>query len=208
VKRNRVTPAELPIAASVVVRYSRFHPLYDSALHLGREARKRAIRVQFVRKMAQKVLKDSKIAEPPVDLLAILRVHGIQYEEVDDFPDTVDALIIERGNKIYAAVNALQHPHRRRFSLAHELGHYFLHRGDYGSSPTVSIDEPPSDEDLIPTKDPVESEADMFAGELLVPLGMLKPHARKGIAELSRLFLVSEHVIGIAISKNFKVLFK
>jgi len=48
----------------------------------------------------------------------------------------------------------------------------------------------------------------MFAGELLVPLGMLKPHAHKEVPELSRIFLVSEQVIGIAISKNFKVLFK
>jgi Zn-dependent peptidase ImmA (M78 family) len=166
------------------------------------------IRSYFVRQMAQKVLKESKITVPPVDLLTILRVHGIQYEEMDDFPDSVDALIIERGHQTYAAVNARQHLHRRRFSLAHELGHFFLHRGDYGSEPAVTIDDPPSEEEVIATKDPAESEADMFAGELLVPLAMLKPHARKGVPELSRIFLVSEHVIGVAISKHYNVLFK
>jgi len=72
----------------------------------------------------------------------------------------------------------------------------------------VTIDDPPSEEDLVPTKDPAESEADMFAGELLVPLAMLKPLARKGIAELSRIFLVSEHVISVAISKHYNLLFK
>ena len=140
--------------------------------------------------------------------LTILQAHGIQYEEVDDFPDTVDAMIIERGRETYAAVNGRQHLHRRRFSLAHELGHFFLHRGDYGSEAMVTIDDPPSEEDLVPTKDPAESEADMFAGELLVPLAMLKPLARKGIAELSRIFLVSEHVISVAISKHYNLLFK
>lgn len=167
-----------------------------------------SIRAHFVRKTAQKVLKESKITAPPVDLLTILQAHGIQYEEMDDFPDTVDALIIERGRETYAAVNGRQHLHRRRFSLAHELGHFFLHRGGYGSGPVVTIDDPPSEEDLVPTKDPAESEADMFAGELLVPLVMLKTHARKGVAELSRIFLVSEHVISVAISKHFNVLFK
>jgi Zn-dependent peptidase ImmA (M78 family) len=166
------------------------------------------IRSHFVRQMAQKVLKESRITAPPVDLLTILRVHGIQYEEMDDFPDTVDALIIERGHQVYAAVNARQHFHRRRFSLAHELGHFFLHRGNYGSEPLVTIDDPPSEEEVIATKDPAESEADLFAGELLVPLAMLKPHARKGIAELSQIFLVSEHVISVAISKHYNVLFK
>jgi Zn-dependent peptidase ImmA (M78 family) len=166
------------------------------------------IRAHFVRKMAQKVLKESKITAPPVDLLTILQAHGIQYEEMDDFPDTVDALIIERGRETYAAVNGRQHLHRRRFSLAHELGHFFLHRGGYSSGRVVTIDDPPSEEDLVATKDPAESEADMFAGELLVPLAMLKAHARKGVAELSRIFLVSEHAISIAISKHFNVLFK
>jgi Zn-dependent peptidase ImmA (M78 family) len=164
-------------------------------------------RTQFVRKMAQKVLKDCGIAVPPVDLVVILRAHGIQYEEVDDFPDDVDALIIEDGTKVYAAVNSRQHLHRRRFSLAHELGHYFLHK-DSNFEESITIDSPPSDESEIGTKDPAESEADTFAGELLVPLEMLKAHVQKGIPELSRIFMVSEQVVGIAISKNMKTLFK
>src|SRR6266851_3342093 len=86
------------------------------------------VRNHFVRQMAKKILAESKIKAPPVYLLQILTANGIVYEEVDDFPDTVDALIIEDGAKVYAAVNAKQHLHRQRFSLAHELGHYFLHR--------------------------------------------------------------------------------
>ncbi len=157
--------------------------------------------------MAKKVLADSNVKVPPVDLLQILAAHGIGYEEVDDFPGTVDALIIEDGAKVYAAVNAKQHLHRRRFSLAHELGHYFLHR-DGTPDETVTIDNPPSDEIDTATKGPAEIEADLFAGELLVPLEMLKPHVRKGIPELSRLFLVSEQVISVAISRHMQALFK
>jgi Zn-dependent peptidase ImmA (M78 family) len=192
-----------PCSATVAI-----NPLHETALHPLEEVKEMPIRTHFVRKMAQKVLKESKITAPPVDLLTILQAHGIQYEEVDDFPDTVDAMIIERGRETYAAVNGRQHLHRRRFSLAHELGHFFLHRGDYGSEAIVTIDDPPSEKDLVPTKDPAESEADMFAGELLVPLAMLKPHARKGVTELSRIFLVSEQVISVAISKHYNVLFK
>jgi Zn-dependent peptidase ImmA (M78 family) len=165
------------------------------------------VRNQFVRQMARKILAESKVKSPPVDLLQILSTHGIAYEEVEDFPDTVDALIVEDGPKIYAAVNARQHPHRRRFSLAHELGHYFMHRDGMPEEP-ITIDNPPSDDLGAATKSPAEIEADLFAGELLVPLEMLKPHVQKGIPELSKLFLVSEQVISIAISRHMKALYK
>jgi len=165
------------------------------------------VRNQFVRQMARKILAESKVKSPPVDLLQILSTYGIAYEEVEDFPDTVDALIVEDGPKIYAAVNARQHPHRRRFSLAHELGHYFMHRDGMPEEP-ITIDNPPSDDLGAATKSPAEIEADLFAGELLVPLEMLKPHVQKGIPELSKLFLVSEQVISIAISRHMKALYK
>ena len=157
--------------------------------------------------MAKRVLAESKVRVPPVDLRQILSANRIGYEEVDDFPDTVDALIIADGAKFYAAVNARQHLHRQRFSLAHELGHFFLHREGMPED-AVTIDNPPSGEADIPMKSAAEIEADLFAGELLVPLEMLKLHVGKGIQELSRLFVVSEHVISIAISRNMKVLYK
>lgn len=167
------------------------------------------VRNHFVRQMARKILAESKIKAPPVDLLQILSSHGIAYEEVDDFPDTVDALFIEDNGRVYAAVNASQHLHRRRFSLAHELGHYFLHRNGMPEDP-ITIDDPPAGEDEMgsPTKSPAEIEADLFAGELLVPLEMLKAHLNKGIPELSKLFIVSDQVISIAISRHMKALYK
>lgn len=165
------------------------------------------VRNQFVRQMARKILAESKVKTPPVDLIQILSAHGIGYEEVEDFPDTVDALIVEDGSKVYAAVNANQHLHRRRFSLAHELGHYFMHRHGMPEE-AITIDNPPSDDIGTATKSPAEIEADLFAGELLVPLEMLKPYVQKGIPELSKLFLVSEQVISIAISRHMKALYK
>ena len=166
-----------------------------------------SVRNQFVRQMARKILAESKVKVPPVDLLLILSTRGIGYEEVDDFPDTVDALIVEDGSKVFAAVNARQHLHRRRFSLAHELGHYFMHR-DGMPEEAITIDNPPSDDMGEVTKSPAETEADLFAGELLVPLEMLKLHVQKGIPELSRIFLVSEQVISISISRHMKALSK
>jgi Zn-dependent peptidase ImmA (M78 family) len=165
------------------------------------------VRNQFVTKMARKVLRDSKIKAPPVDLVAVLRAHGIEYEEIDDFPDSVDAMIVARENTFCAAVNTRHHVHRRRFSLAHELGHHFLHRDGYPEI-EVSIDYPPSEEFVMGTKSPAEIEADLFAGELLVPVEFLKAAPDKQIPALSRLFQVSEQVIAVAMSRHMKALFK
>lgn len=166
-----------------------------------------APRTSFIRQMAKKILSESRIQQPPVDLRAIASKHGIEYVEMDEFPDTVDALIIEDGAKVYAAVNKKQHVHRQRFSLAHELGHYFLHKGGIPEDP-VTIDNPPNDDWEEGTKDPAEREADLFAGELLVPLPMLKQHKSKNLGELSAVFLVSEQVISIALTRHYNSLFK
>ena len=165
------------------------------------------VRRQFVRQMSKKVLRDSRITNPPVDLEVILHAHGIKYSEVEDFPDTVDALIVEDGTQIHAAVNARQHLHRRRFSLAHELGHFFLHRG-LSEDTAVSIDNPPDENEETWSKSPQEIEADLFAGELLVPLEMLKPRRSLQIPDLAKVFLVSEQVVSVAISRHYAALFK
>ncbi|MBK0015680.1 ImmA/IrrE family metallo-endopeptidase [Kosakonia sp. S42] len=59
-------------------------------------------------------------------------------------------------------VNSLHHPKRQRFTLAHELGHYFLHRNR-----AISF----VDEALYRSThmDSMEYEANNFAGALLMP---------------------------------------
>ncbi|HAU5635961.1 ImmA/IrrE family metallo-endopeptidase [Citrobacter amalonaticus] len=59
-------------------------------------------------------------------------------------------------------VNSLHHPKRQRFTLAHELGHYFLHRNR-----AISFE----DKALYRSThmDSMEYEANNFAGALLMP---------------------------------------
>jgi len=83
-------------------------------------------RYGYARQMARKVLKDCGVTEPPVDLKQILDKHGYEYLEVDTFPKKVDALFVETDGGCYFAVNASQHLHRKRFSVAHEFGHILL----------------------------------------------------------------------------------
>lgn len=60
------------------------------------------------------------------------------------------------------SVNALHHPRRQRFTLAHELGHYFLHRNQSNIF---------TDKSLYRGKEmtSMEYEANNFAGAILMP---------------------------------------
>jgi Zn-dependent peptidase ImmA (M78 family) len=74
----------------------------------------------------------------------------------------------------------------------------------------VTIDNPPITKNHFDTEATFETEANIFAGELLVPLKMLKREFGKTnkIEELSRKFLVSQQVMSIAISNHMQSLYK
>jgi Zn-dependent peptidase ImmA (M78 family) len=168
-------------------------------------------RKSFIRRAAISLLKKCGITDPPVDLLVVIRKCGLEYEEVDYFDDDVDALIIPFDNRVVAAVNKNSSANRRRFSLAHELCHHLYHQDRSMLIDSRSIDSPESETHSNSSKDPFESEADTFAGELLVPLPMLKKQFRPGrhtAADVARIFCVSESVASIAITSHFTALFK
>lgn len=165
-------------------------------------------RTKYIRQCAGLLLDRHGLKTAPIDLELIVRKEGLEYEEVSYFDDELDALIIKYGDRMIAAVNKNHHIHRRRFSLAHELCHH-LHHGDR----TILEDRMTIDSDDEGTstcgsrKDVYEREADIFAGELLVPLKLLKQHCNKPIEEISSIFVVSPEVVSIAISNHFSALF-
>jgi len=169
-----------------------------------------AIRTSYVRAMAEKVLKESGVREPPVDLKMIVERKGYVYLEVDTFPDNVSALFIAKDGKKYALVNARHHPHRKRFSLAHELGHILLCHATEDLDEVSSIDAPPESMQHYAGGDPREKEANVFASALLMPVKMLKAVYSKGadIEKLATVFGVSQQAMTIAVMNNLSTLTK
>ena len=167
-------------------------------------------RVGYVRKYARELLKRCGVTDPPVDLRVVVEKVGLEYQEVDYFSEDIDGMIVQMEGRVVAVANLNQSPNRRRFSLAHELGHHLLHPDRTVLDDRTSIDSPPPGTDEFSGKDPYEAEADIFAGELLVPLPMLKRHFKSGMtaADVARLFAVSEHAASIAITTHFTSLFK
>lgn len=128
------------------------------------------------REKARQVARDNRCFRPPVAVDAIARAVGLEVRKSDDLGSLRARLV---GKVI--EVNASEPASARRFSVAHELGHYFLGT-QHGDGETA------------------EEEADAFAGELLVPKDLLRHAVGKTarVSDLCRLFLVSREVIEIA----------
>jgi Zn-dependent peptidase ImmA (M78 family) len=167
-------------------------------------------RYGYARQTAREVIKKCGITTPPVNIEYILNNNGLQYLEVETFPDQLDALIATIDDVLYTVVNKLHHIHRKRFSAAHELGHRIMnHEVSYYRS-AFTIDDPPDKRDHYRIEKIFEQEANVFAGELLVPLAMLKKEFKttQDIPELARIFNVSGEVLGIRIFDHMRELYK
>lgn len=77
-------------------------------------------------------------------------------------------------NRAFIFINRDDPFARRRFSLAHEIGHYMLHRGGFLARATARPKPVPVE---LEYADPREAEADAFAAEILMPWELVAPDA-------------------------------
>jgi len=132
---------------------------------------------------ARKIRDACSVTTPNIEMEGVLKQLGVPlYRRT--FPDALSALVIDAGEERYAiAVNKQHHPHRRRFSIAHELGHAVLrHESDYyldywGEDAW----EPPGYHYFD------EREANQFAAALLMDDRALRKDFADGIQDIHRL---------------------
>lgn len=135
----------------------------------------------------------------PVDVVGIARDMGLAVKRCRFKKESsISGFFDFEENAIY--VNGGEHYFRQRFTIAHELGHYVMHK-DFIKSDDYNILYR-SDIFNIPD-DPREKEANVFARNLLVPpkeLALYKNDAT--LDELSILFNVSIPVLKIQLNRN------
>jgi Zn-dependent peptidase ImmA (M78 family) len=118
---------------------------------------------------AADVIRERGISTPPVDVIAIAEAYGIRVKEVDgaEWDGAVDMGRPGEPPTIY--VNSSSSATRQRFTIAHELGHFFLHGDrqrafrDTFSSQGLHLHE---------------IEANRFSAELLMPAHWVKAYLR------------------------------
>lgn len=123
----------------------------------------------------------------PIKVQAIAEMLGLAvvYEVMDD---SLSGYLELRGDKWIVGVNELHHPVRQRFTIAHEIAHYVLHR----ELENKFIDQTFARRSV--TRDLMEKEADQFAADLLMPADLVRGQVKGGnraLHELAAAFDVS-----------------
>lgn len=120
--------------------------------------------------LAHKVWETLKL-EPPVDLKLVASRLGINVVE-QDFSEEIDGFYIKTaGYRPVIALNIcyLKPPERRRFTLAHEIGHHVLSRRV--KTDGLFFYDPVDHKRAI-----VERSCDRFAALLLMPENLIRRH--------------------------------
>lgn len=119
----------------------------------------------------------------PAEMAAVLQVP----EPVDG--QTISGLLLPARREIWVnAEEAEEWPLRRRFTIAHELGHWYLHQNGQQSlfcrHGTVDADETKAGRPELPHE---EVEANWFAASLLMPAEMVRVQYRRTGGDFNRL---------------------
>src|SRR5215211_4690008 len=121
---------------------------------------------------AERILIGLGITEPKdIDLEAIAWSRGaaVRYRQLEN----CEAMIVGSQRRAIITVNNSSIFVRRRFSLAHEIGHWHHHRGRILFCGSREIDNP-ANSALNP-----EHQADIFASDLILPDYLFRPRAAR-----------------------------
>jgi len=144
-------------------------------------------RWKYVEKVADGLT--SLYSVPPIPALEIAELSGVDvvFASFGSSTDRVAGFCDFAGAKLY--VNAADPTPRQTFTIAHELGHWLLHKKYF--------DAHPEEYDILPRfqapeeNDAFEKEANLFAASLLVPKRLLKPVLDAPVSSLATAFGVS-----------------
>lgn len=138
------------------------------------------------------ILEKTGINEAPIPLKKIADYFSIKVIPYDNFPDSISGTIItNEDGSVTIGVNSKNSKVRQRFTIAHEMGHFFL--GHDIKSQIV--------DDHLDKSTDREKEANKFAAELLMPKNLFINDIKNKISipELAKKYNVSEQSVSIRI---------
>ena len=121
--------------------------------------------VERAAERARKILQEQRIATVPVDVERLAKRMGLRVIE-EKLESEISGMLYREGESAVILINRDDAPVRKRFSIAHELGHYYLH-----ANSSVFVDRRVRYRDSNSSQGIFreEIEANNFAAELLMP---------------------------------------
>jgi hypothetical protein len=128
----------------------------------------------------------SQLTDAPVNIEAIIRGLGVVVRKNADLPEGISGQLRKIDGKYEISSAKGEHYFRQRFSLAHELGHYVLHRDLIGEG----VDDDTKYRstaigDFYNTRIDQyhEKQANSFAASLLVPERLIRDEVTHRVTE-------------------------
>ncbi len=153
---------------------------------------------------AKKCIHKYGINSAPIDVEAIcrsekIRVFAMDMKELESITQKAIAGVIQKHSDygFTILVNESDIGARKRFIIAHELGHYFLHMEKEDSNKIITSFRMDSS--------PTERQANVFAVNLLIPEDLVRQeHARMVIPvsdSLAKIFCVTKQTMRIRLNE-------
>ncbi|WP_052201686.1 ImmA/IrrE family metallo-endopeptidase [Ensifer sp. ZNC0028] len=127
---------------------------------------------------------------PPIPVLEIAESNGVNvvFADFGKQNEMVAGFCDFKTARLY--VNKDDRVERQFFTIAHEFGHWMLHRDLFLAHPEKYPVLPRFQN--VPAHTPMEQEANYFAANLLVPARLLRPVMHAPVTYLANIFRVSK----------------
>lgn len=163
---------------------------------------------QDIESRAQEVLQLTGSSNLPIDPVTLANAAGIKVHTAEFSNGNLSGMISKRGPESVILVKQTDPNTRKRFTIAHELGHHFLHLTDQEDGAFVDdtinlFREQFQDHDHPAVNRQQETEANRFAAALLMPEPLMRREfaLHPDIDYLAWKFGVSEQAMGYRIAE-------
>jgi Zn-dependent peptidase ImmA (M78 family) len=151
--------------------------------------------VMSIEQTVEDLLRKCRITKPPVPVEKIAEQYRLDIR-LAPYEGDLSGALVRTDDETFIGVNSNHHPNRQRFTVAHELAHFFLHKGM-----RLHIDKNIwvnwRDDQSSKAVQWQEIQANQFAAELLMPTAFLKK-------DLNRIGRVNEHLVQI-LARKYRV---
>ena len=143
--------------------------------------------------------------DAPVLVSAVAKEMGLDVIKIEVWPHNISGMLKkQKDNKFVIYVNGNHSKVRRRFTIAHEIAHFILHRHLISKINNQLVDDTLYRSGLNSI---YESAANRFAADILMPWSLVNKAIDSGVSEIEELakrFNVSKSAISIRLGVPFE----
>ena len=156
---------------------------------------------------ARDVLRQHGLLTVPINPVTLAQREGIAVNNAKFSDDNLSGMIAKRGKNMTILVNRDDTPNRKRFTIAHELAHHFLHLagdGEYVDGEADLFRENlEEDSEDSPSERRAEIQANIFAAALLMPEESIRVYWERtgSVSAMAAAFGVSQEALGYRLAR-------